>query len=864
MKRKLFTKTMAMVLVLCLLPVWGVPALAAEPAVRADSYDPASPDHKSVNNVSVDVNETSIVYGVLEQADNGGSASVDVETSVTVKNSADGGYTVNGIDASAKGSGSTVSSSADTVKSVSSSADKGNAYGINISSWNGATATGTVTTDVTAEVNGEGKAIAAGASSHSGGTTEVNVGRTEAAAVKGSSTAISSSSYGGGSHTTVVATGIASAASSDTGQTRAVDSYSSDTGFSEVTVNAGSSGQAVVSSSSEGDAQGVKVAAGTGGGTSIATVNGNTFVQGKTDAVGADQLALENGTAVSNLNGDLTVMSSGPSTVGIRDRAEGGIVETKVNGTVDSSAWVGAGTGVESLVSGGGTDTLIINGDVKATGFGGGGSGINASAQDSGSLSEITVNGDVTGNGFNLNGITAVSTEGGETNVEVNGDLSAPGDGIEITASPSAAEGGSTNISIQEDAEGNGGNVDAFDSGVNVSNLSSKDKVDVFVENTIDASQVGVLVDKTVTDQNFELTVWEIKPKTIDGKEAVAAEKTTSGLAVSETVEQSINYIIKIEQPTEGGTIKAVREDGSDLEEKHGYAVANEGQKVVMKIEVQEGYEVTAAHDDTGKSINLTKGADGNYYTVVDKGGAVYLSAELKKTSTPDKPGESEKPGESSTPSSPGESAKPQGPIFVVSAVGGGSGAYTPIGNGSMATVIFDLAGGHTASGEYGPIVRMVPIGTWMRLLDAPVRRDASFQSWATDDESVTVSAPGKTFQVKGDILFTAVWSDSVTEPQQEADQQPAIANNLVNITMENEELTAKTLDASDTAPKPAPAAEAKEEPDEDARTDEAGPSITLAGLEGLAEGLTLPAKLVVDLGGQTLEIPVNIQITLG
>ena len=52
---------------------------------------------------------------------------------------------------------------------------------------------------------------------------------------------------------------------------------------------------------------------------------------------------------------------------------------------------------------------------------------------------------------------------------------------------------------------------------------------------------------------------------------------------------------------------------------------------------------------------------------------------------------------------------------------------------------------------------------------------------------------------------------------------------------------------------------------DEMNESDEASPAISLSDLSGSGEGLNLKAKLVIDLGGgQTLELPVNIKVTLG
>ena len=83
--------------------------------------------------------------------------------------------------------------------------------------------------------------------------------------------------------------------------------------------------------------------------------------------------------------------------------------------------------------------------------------------------------------------------------------------------------------------------------------------------------------------------------------------------------EKTINYIIKVEQPAEGATLSASQ------------GTAHEGENVALRIDLQDGYTVTGAFGDEGKSLPLLKDASGNYYVVVPKGGGVYLSVTLDK-----------------------------------------------------------------------------------------------------------------------------------------------------------------------------------------------------------------------------------------
>ena len=86
---------------------------------------------------------------------------------------------------------------------------------------------------------------------------------------------------------------------------------------------------------------------------------------------------------------------------------------------------------------------------------------------------------------------------------------------------------------------------------------------------------------------------------------------------------------------------------------------------------------------------------------------------------------------------------------------------YTGTTNTEKASVSFNLNGGKTVDGKEGPIVREVPVGTWLRLLDAPVKDGAKFERWQCSDESVTVTEPGKSFKVEGSVSFEAIWADA-------------------------------------------------------------------------------------------------------
>lgn len=195
-------------------------------------------------------------------------------------------------------------------------------------------------------------------------------------------------------------------------------------------------------------------------------------------------------------------------------------------------------------------------------------------------------------------------------------------------------------------------------------------KVNVLVEEVLDAKDVGVLLREyspTELDPNLNLTVWKIKlndnnnaaekelaasepdihvanaetPSTNSKYNLTDVQKTsrlnTRGNASTRTTARdfelnNIMYIIKVEQPSEGGTITAVDENGNDLAKSFGFNVAHEGEKVMLKANLEEGYNIIAAYNGLGEKQPLLKDEQGNYYIFIPKGGGVYLSAELEDT----------------------------------------------------------------------------------------------------------------------------------------------------------------------------------------------------------------------------------------
>ncbi|MCR5035676.1 MAG: hypothetical protein K6B42_09720 [Clostridia bacterium] len=186
-------------------------------------------------------------------------------------------------------------------------------------------------------------------------------------------------------------------------------------------------------------------------------------------------------------------------------------------------------------------------------------------------------------------------------------------------------------------------------------------KTDILIEDVLDAKDVGVLLGdmrynelmidsvsdipakQSSTGGNLNLTVWKVNLNA-NGNVAEmgpdffvqpmgmrAAEAGDLGRSAARDFEKNnIMYIVRIEQPAKGGKLSATDANGNALAKSFGYDVAKEGNKVLLKIEKQKGFELVAAYNGKDR-VPLLKDADGNYYLVVPKGGGIYLSAVFKE-----------------------------------------------------------------------------------------------------------------------------------------------------------------------------------------------------------------------------------------
>lgn len=345
-----------------------------------------------------------------------------------------------------------------------------------------------------------------------------------------------------------------------------------------------------------------------------------------------------------SINGNISAGSNGLQTNNLQ-----GILEISILGNVSS-----IGYGIVSSTNTTGTTNITVEGDVSSQNS----TGAIISAYNEGTTN-ISVGGDIT-SGNNL-GVSVSDSGKSEADLSVGGNVLSAGEGIGANGIRiSAYDNSQANVSVEGDVR------TSSEEGIGLSVYSRDNSmVDVLVAGTIAGDQVGVSLGETGSDEegnrysdpttaeNFKLTVWQIELN----EEDHAVESTNNRLAdlgevgtvikeretvygeIEQEFEQSILYIIKVEQPVEGATLQATDANGKPLEKSHDYEVAHEGETVLMKVNIQSGFELLGAYNGLGEKVPLLRDKTGNFYIEVPKGGGVYLSAQLGRipaASTPE------------------------------------------------------------------------------------------------------------------------------------------------------------------------------------------------------------------------------------
>ena len=511
---------------------------------------------------------------------------------------------------------------------------------------------------------------------------------------------------------------------------------------------------------------------------SVAVTGSVNVTSAENQAASGITINSDNPDAVTEITVGNNVTVKGTDASAVDSMVTDGTVSVKVDGNVSADASGYHGVGVNAYAENKGKISVDIAGSVtasaKATKDGhGGGMGVFASAEGADTAVSVSVAGGITAeakeNGQWAEGVVvlndAQSGSAGQVDIQVNGDIQSTGGGMfvggamyqyldivpvvkseeydhtEYTMIEGAglqaekvyfnAEGGyyyneyGNAWKIPEVSKGQTkievkGDVTGDDIGLEVKTQTPSD---IIIDGTLKGgSNAVVLANETVAD-NMKLTVWEIVPNE-DGsvvQEAWLDQNGTRQVNELTNVEKDIQYIIRLEQPEAGATLST-----EGTREYEGYTVANEGDNVVLKVNLEPGYTIVDAFNGTDTKVSLLQAEDGSYYLVVPRGGAVLLSVSLRKVFT-------------------GTSAK--------------------------STVTIDCNGGILS----GPLTIQVSKNAWITLPDAPVREGAEFLGWyasecpRTDPAWVEPEAgsplllpAGSQYQVTTDNIFlVAIWQEA-------------------------------------------------------------------------------------------------------
>ena len=812
MKKTVFRKVLALIMVLSLIPCWGVSAWAGEgDPVSTNGTDPQP---VTAGYVDVDVNSSSQSGAFASPINPGGSAEIIVNGPIDVTNS---GGDATGIQANAVQIGSEASVSAESVSAESTASGNTIAIGAEANAQSPGPAEATVEVSGTVEASSAGDGATFGAYVRANSpadsvvTAEVSAGDVSATSTGNANTTGVHTVTPPGSNANSTATadvGNVTAVSEGDGYAAGVFAANNDGGRSEITAGD-------ITAEANGDNYAVGVATRDLGGGSTTLEAGN--VEATSAGAGASY-GVYTRTSGDGSNSDIKDVGNVVATTTGSGTAEGIDVSVDLGGTavvnaqdVEASAeGTGKAIGINAYGADGGTATVTVGkveaeaeqnetfsaargivvhaydgtvsvtaDEVEAEADKGFAHGINITSDGANSTGTVNVNGPITVTGQEYAyGATITAYDGGTSVLNVTPEGGSSEEALIKAKSETDASGitiwsyndGTVDVTVEGSIQSDGIGI--------YSNSDSSSLVDVDVIGDITASEVGLVfnedgknafvVDGTVhggivgiqlqdkiTSDNLDITVWKIDPSKIGAEDHVVAEKNSgewTSTATSKEVEANIHYIIKIEPSQEN----IFTLDGATEHQGYKYT-AKQGENVAVKVNVPGGYQLTGAYGYDGGKLPLKIDPNtGDYYVIMPMGGGILLRADLSWIGT----------GGSGSYSSGDEYAY---------------ASYT--GNVQYATITFDLNGGHTLTGNPGPVIRSVPVGTWLRLIDAPKKDGSAFELWHTDDETVKACNPFDSFCVMGDVDFIAKWAGEDL-PYQPTAEDTLLVNSLVTTSL--------------------------------------------------------------------------------
>ena len=237
-------------------------------------------------------------------------------------------------------------------------------------------------------------------------------------------------------------------------------------------------------------------------------------------------------------------------------------------------------------------------------------------------------------------GMQVGASNGGEANVFVTSDVYGDGDGACLFAESggkasamiagNAVSGDKRDVlfsgnAVSSVAYGDGSEADILVGGdaiaknnygaaVNIENADGG-KNSITIGGTVKGGGTPIVMFQGSDINNVNITVWKVEP---NANGVIAGIENEDGsVSQSTELEKSINYIIQLED-TSGARLSA-------------QDTAHEGEKVVLKIDVDSDYELRGAFNGKGEKVALLKDENGEYYVIVPRGGGVYLSVDLHR-----------------------------------------------------------------------------------------------------------------------------------------------------------------------------------------------------------------------------------------
>ena len=318
-----------------------------------------------------------------------------------------------------------------------------------------------------------------------------------------------------------------------------------------------------------------------------------------------------------------------------------------VVGHVDAHTDNGEATAIHVSAENNGDASVDVIGNVTATADKGCATGVSVYTEDSSVKLEVMK--DVTvdskdkkygeADGIIIKNLTStVDVEVGGS-VNVKSETNDAGGVIIAGSSTTEAKEANSTVTIH-------GNLNVEGYGVVSTGTADQSQADVIIEGTLDATKGAVLLKDYKSNSgssndeskksDLNLYVWKINT---DKNAAIAQKMTYNPRTMDEPeikndedfVKNNVYYIIKVEQPQEGGTINVTDENGSLVTVGNGIIAAKEGAKLLLEVEVSAGYDINEAYGDLEKNWVLTKDPHGNYFFEVKRGGGVYFNALYSK-----------------------------------------------------------------------------------------------------------------------------------------------------------------------------------------------------------------------------------------